>query len=619
MNPKNNQKQSKDQYEESESIILDLETLSLKYRNLLIEYENAVSNYINYLQQEAATPCGPYVGNSTNINQTCINKVWQGVGCGAGTIKSPPPNPPASLNDIINWAFRFSKMTDYNHRMQCYGNPGNSYIILCVGTDGGLYSRQGLDAPWQKVNDNVGANLKSICIGNDGKTIYGTTIINTIWKKSSWDAPTWDGLPNTHNCCVYSLAQGQDGTFVGVGTDNVLWTNTSNFQNDWTRTPSPTGEYSSAITIAPDGSLFAVGSDQRIWKKNNYKNLPSQEWQFQGYGTCCVKSITIAPDGSLIGIGTDDQLYTKASYKDLSTPWQGPWSSENNSCCAISVAAVVNPNYNAANYNQTSSPNYNINNQPLVSVPGSTYWGSTSIAVNNSPTLQECQASCANTPNCTGATFNATAHGQPMCWLRGGDGNIAGGLDTDYAIVSKGKQMLENIQSINQQLQSVNERIQNKTNTGQPLFNEQTLEKKQKTSELISQFLQLNEDRNKIKNMIKEYETLDEQQTQGNLKINQNYYSFVLLLFLAAIVIIGLWYFGRSNINSNTNLDSSSQNSISSMNFNTNYIVIATFLIALLLFGVYTVLSKTNTNISGLSNLLPKSLPQLKLSKFGWN
>jgi hypothetical protein len=615
MNPPNTQ--NKDENKDSASIILDLETLSMQYRNLLVQYENAVNEYINYLQEEAKTPCGSYVGSSKGINQTCYDEIWKKAGCGAGNVH-PTANTSWSstktLKELITDSWSWATLTDYTRRMGCYGNAGNPYIILCVGTDGGLWSRQGLDAPWQKVNDNVGANLKSICVGNDGKTIYGTTIINTIWKKSSWDAPTWDALPNTHNCCVYSLAQGQDGTFVGVGTDNVLWSNTSNFQNDWSRTPSPTGEWVSAVAIGPDGSVFVVGSDQKIYKKNSYQNLPSQQWNFQGNNTCCVKSITIAPDETLIAVGMDDQLYTKSSYKDLTTPWQGPYTS---SCCAISVAAVVNPNYNADNYSHASSPNYNINQPPLVSVPGSTYWGTTSITQNNSATLQECQASCANTPNCTGATFNATAHGQPMCWLRGGEGNIAGGLDTDYAIVPKGKQLLENIQNINQQLTNINKQIQSKTDSGQPIYTEQSRVRNLKTSGLISQFISLTQERKKIDEMIKDYQTLDEKQTQGNLTINKNYYSFVLLLFLAIIIIIVVFYFGGSSSTSNS--QGQPQPSINGLNLTTNYIVVIGFLLSLLIFCIVLVLNKTGTTVSLPTSWVSIRLPELKLSKFGWN
>jgi len=536
---KNSKQTENNKYAESETIVLDLEMLTLRYNNLLIEYENAVSNYINYLSQEESTPCGSYIGSSTNIDQTCINQVWKNAGCGSGTFQ-PGPNPSATLNDIINSAFGFSKQTDYNHRMQCYGNPGNPYIIICVGTAGNLWSRQGLDAPWQEVNDNSGGNLKSVCTGSDGKTIYASTTVNSIWTKTSWDATSWNTLPNTNNCCVYSLAQGQNGTIVGVGTNNVLWSNTSNmFSQGWSQTATP-GEYVKDVAIAPDGSIFVVGYNNQIWKKNSYQNLTSQQWVWQGDNTCCVKAITIAPDGTFIGVGMDDQLYTKASYKDLSTAWQGPYSTENGSCCAVSITTIVNPNYNASNYNQSSQPNYNINAQPFVTVNNSAYWGTSGIGQTSSKTLQECQATCSSTNGCTGATYDS---GNSTCFLRGGNSSLTASSDTQVAIVPKGQQLLSIIQNINLQLTQINTQIQNKTNSGQPLYTSQTNEGHSETANLISQFLQLTKERNKIDEVLASYELLDEKQTQGSIMINQNYYSFILLLGLVIIIIYVLYNF----------------------------------------------------------------------------
>ena len=541
------QQNNQNDYQESNSIALNLETLSGQYQNLLIQYEQAVANYINYLNQEASQPCGEFNSNSTGINQRCYQYIWQQSGCGAGTAQADASTTWAqgmTLDGLINDSFLWSTMTDYNHRMGCYGNPGNTYIILCVGTDGNLYSRQGLDAPWQRINDDSNGNISSICTGADGQTIICTNVVNDIWIKPSWDAPNWQG-PVQNPCCVMSVAQGQDETIVGVGMSYALWSK-ANLNGNWSQTASP-GEWISSICIAPDGSIFAIGQGGQIWKKNSYQNLTSQQWQYQGSGTCCVKSITVAPDGTFIGVGTDDQLYTKASYTDLSTPWQGPFSTENSSCCAVSITTVANPNYNASNYNQASQPNYNIGAQPLTSVSGSTFWGTSGISQNNSATLQECQASCSSTPGCTGATFNPTAYAQPMCWLRGGQGQISPGLESDNAIVQEGQQLLQIVQNINQQLTSVNQQIQEQTNNGQPLYDEQSTQRALKTSNLISQFIQLNKERERISQMVNEYQTLDEQQTEGNITISQKYYSFLLLLGLVIIVIILLYKFGLSS------------------------------------------------------------------------
>jgi hypothetical protein len=190
--------------------------------------------------------------------------------------------------------------------------------------------------------------------------------------------------------------------------------------------------------------------------------------------------------------------------------------------------------------------------QEMVTIKNATYWGTGPIAQNNSATLQECSASCASTTGCTGATFNATDSAKPMCWLRSGDTDITGGKDSDYAIVPKGKQMLMIVQKINMRLSEINQQIQKITKNGQETYDSQTPERKTNMAELARQYIQLNEEREKIDNTINEYQTLDQQQIQGDLTANKNYYSFVLLLLLAIVIIFALFTIGLS-FNSQTN------------------------------------------------------------------
>jgi hypothetical protein len=535
-----------DNYSESISITMNLESLSAEYKNKLVEYEQAIANYVNYLKQETDMPCGLYSPDTRGINQRCYDAIWQKAGCGAGTLH-PQANwswqQSQTMDDLINDSHYWATMTDYNHRMGCYGNPGNSYIILGIGTDGRLWSRQGLDAPWQLVNDDAAYDLVSICTGNDGKTIIASNRGYNIYTKPSWDASNWQG-PIHSPCCVIGVAMAQDGTLVGVGMDNRLWSKPY-LNGEWTQTTCQ-GEWiaPAGVAIAPDGSIYVVGGDNFVYKKNSYKDLPSQQWWQRmdtGSNTCCVKAITIAPDGTFIGVGTDDQLWTKANYKDLTTPWIGPYNSENGSCCVIAITTVVNPNYNISNYNQNSKPNYDINAQPLVSIKGSTFLGTGEISLNNTSTLEECSALCSSTYGCTGATFNGT---QPACSLRTGEGILLGGSDSNYAIIPKGKQLLSVVQNINIELTNINKQIQQLTNNGQPLYNSNTQKGNLQNINLISQFVQLTKERERINNMLNEYQTLDQEQTEGSIMINQNYYSFWLLLSLVIIFFIILYKFG---------------------------------------------------------------------------
>lgn len=201
-------------------------------------------------------------------------------------------------------------------------------------------------------------------------------------------------------------------------------------------------------------------------------------------------------------------------------------------------------NYLKQESNQIDSSNSNTdasnnnNQQNMVIINGSTYWGSSSVGENNSTTVEQCQASCAKTTGCTGATFNkSNTTSGTTCWLRGGDGNLSTGTTNDTAIVQTGKQLLSIIQNINTQLKSTNKKIQDKIALINPIYNEQLTNSKQNTQDLITQFNMLSEDRNKVEKILKEYETLDQQQEGGNMRINQNYYSFLLLIGVVIIII----------------------------------------------------------------------------------
>ena len=182
----------------------------------------------------------------------------------------------------------------------------------------------------------------------------------------------------------------------------------------------------------------------------------------------------------------------------------------------------------------------------MVTIKNATYWGTGPIAQNNSATLQECSASCAMTDGCTGATFNATDSAKPMCWLRSGDSAVTGGKDSDYAIVQKGSQLLLIIQKINLRLSEINQQIQTLTKNSKETYDSQTPDRKTNMAELARQYIQLNEEREKIDNTINDYQTLDQQQIQGDLTANKNYYSFLLLLLLAIITIFVLYKVGFS-------------------------------------------------------------------------
>jgi hypothetical protein len=186
----------------------------------------------------------------------------------------------------------------------------------------------------------------------------------------------------------------------------------------------------------------------------------------------------------------------------------------------------------------------------MVQIQGNQYLGTSTLSQNNSPTVDECQASCASTPGCSGATFNGTNYKQPMCLLRSGDSDVVNGLPDDYAIVPTGKQLLLIVQKINIQLSDINSQIQKKTTSAEPIYDKLNEEKVTENKKLNDQFKKLSVEREKINKMLLEYQTLDETQVEGTIVTNKNYYMYILLSIVSVLVLVLLFKFLATNTTS---------------------------------------------------------------------
>lgn len=167
--------------------------------------------------------------------------------------------------------------------------------------------------------------------------------------------------------------------------------------------------------------------------------------------------------------------------------------------------------------------------------------GSERIGQNKSRTLQECEASCAKLSNCTGATFITPKGKNRGCILSSGNIQKVKDQKHVYAIITTGKQLLLNMESINQQLIATNKEIVNKIKQVEPEINDNLNEMSSKNQELINNYKDLMEERDEISKFLKDYETLDSAEDENQIKITKNYYSYILLL-IVAIAFIFLLY-----------------------------------------------------------------------------
>jgi hypothetical protein len=194
----------------------------------------------------------------------------------------------------------------------------------------------------------------------------------------------------------------------------------------------------------------------------------------------------------------------------------------------------------------------------FITVKGQTYWGTkpaTNQSVNtNAINVGDCQALCSNTSGCSGATFNSSQYATPMCWLRSGESKTTIGLDSDYAIIPKGLQLLYTIENINKELNSVNKQIYDYITAEEPLYNNERISRQEKSKILMDNYEKLQIERENVREMINEYQTLEQKQGEQEIIINQNYFSFILLLLLVFIIIYVLYIVsgGLSNITLNS-------------------------------------------------------------------
>jgi len=176
------------------------------------------------------------------------------------------------------------------------------------------------------------------------------------------------------------------------------------------------------------------------------------------------------------------------------------------------------------NYNTSTKPDYNIHDKSLVTIKNSAYTGTGPAEQSNANTLQECKAECSSSSSCKGATFVGS-----KCNLRVGDSDIISSNDS-YAIVPKGKQMLHNMNELNSMLMKINKQIMEKIKSSEPMYEKAKMQNNKKTQELIQNYKDLEDERDNIRKLLNEYETLDTSEIENQITVTKNYYGYIILV-----------------------------------------------------------------------------------------
>jgi NADH:ubiquinone oxidoreductase subunit 3 (subunit A) len=175
----------------------------------------------------------------------------------------------------------------------------------------------------------------------------------------------------------------------------------------------------------------------------------------------------------------------------------------------------------------------NINDTSLTTIDKSAFNGSSILNTNTNSSVNNCKSSCSSNSSCSGATFSSS---NKKCVLSSGNGNVTNANDST-AIVKKGMYYSYKLQKINQQLMDINQEISNTMSQTYSGYQD-NLNKSEKQNTAIQQnYTVLTQEREEISKMIREFQTLNSAQENGDLKVTMYYYNYIILLIIVVLLV----------------------------------------------------------------------------------
>ena len=209
------------------------------------------------------------------------------------------------------------------------------------------------------------------------------------------------------------------------------------------------------------------------------------------------------------------------------------------------------------------SKTFTTNTEPIypdtnlfTALKGRTWWGTSGLKEGTVSTQQECEDMCANSSQCSGATFNPVKR---YCWTRSGDSTITTGKDDDYALITSKKEILSTMKYLNQQLLDLNNEITNELRNINPELKQQYEEKKTIQEQLNVSYDKLLEQNNSLKQDLEEHYSIEQEENNQTLFVNKESIYYKLWILLAFIVVfitikqmVGISISSTNNIVSNS-------------------------------------------------------------------
>jgi hypothetical protein len=188
---------------------------------------------------------------------------------------------------------------------------------------------------------------------------------------------------------------------------------------------------------------------------------------------------------------------------------------------------------NAIKINNTIKvPTQNTNS--FIALAGRTWWGTKGLTEGPANSQEECETMCANSDQCSGATFNPV---KKYCWTRTGESDITVGQDSDYALITKQREALSIMKYLNDRLLSLNDEIAYEFKNINPEVKEQYEAKQQKQQQLNASYSQLLEQKRELETQLREYNSIGEKESNQSTYVVQQNMSYNFWVLIAGFVL----------------------------------------------------------------------------------
>ena len=190
---------------------------------------------------------------------------------------------------------------------------------------------------------------------------------------------------------------------------------------------------------------------------------------------------------------------------------------------------------------QESGKNYitglqtNSSTNVFTALKGRTWWGTKGLSEGTVESQEECENMCANSSECSGATFNPVKR---YCWTRSGEADISIGNDDTYALITQQKAALSVMKYLNDKLLDLNKQISEQLQNINPEVRKQYEEKNQKQQELNESYNKLLEQKIELDKQLQEYYSIDQEEGNQYIYVNQQNVSFRFWVLITCLILL---------------------------------------------------------------------------------